>query len=302
MLVNRLGLVVAMSLSSGVWAGDFTNVPTRNTPGPATLVAGIQNPNADRLYIEAAFDGQTSAELITYLDPGTYGNFVPSLITYNAKSTTRPYPVVGTGTLSLLDFQVTRNIGLPVVDAGGDETGEFDLIGDLYDFVFRDSRDNSLVFGTRVVLGVSDEQLENVGNSELNFLYRYGFTGFSAAAAWMFLDNDLRLYEVGRTASFSYSSQAYDEDVIRMKSDISVSEGNPFSGLFLVKTDAQYYTLSDRGVGYYQAGEEGQAIVGNALSGFVPTNTPPVPEPTEYAMFLAGLGLVAAAARRRLRR
>ena len=303
MQLRNVVLATALSLSGfAAHAGDFTAVPTRTTPGPATLVSGVQNPSADRLYLEVRDTPDPSTgTIIPGMSFADAANLIPSSIDYNARATAVPRPVLATGTLTLLDYRVTNDITLPVVNSSGQPTGAEDKIGNLYDFVFRDSRDNKLVFGTRILLGQSLEQLGNVGNSELNFVYRYGFDGFDASAAWLFVDNDLRLYEVSRTESFSYTSQPYNEDVIRMKSDISVLEGNPFSGLYLIKTDAEYYTLDNIGVGYYQAGEEGQAVVGKTLAGFVPSSTPPVPEPSEYAMFLAGLGLIGQVARRRMR-
>lgn len=304
MQLRNIVLAAALSLAGfSAHAGDFTNVPTRGTPGPATLVAGVQNQNSDRLYLEvpdlvpSQVPGSPPIPGISFAD---VANLIPSTIYYNAKTTAPPRVVTGSGVLSLLDYRVTPDITLPVVNANGVPTGEEGAVGDLYDFVFRDSRDNKLVFGTRILLGVNSGQLANVGNSELNFVYRHGFEGYEAAAAWLFVANDLRLYEVGRTASVSFTSAPYNEDVIRMKSDISVLEGNPFSGLYLVKTDADAYTTEAIGVSYFQAGEEGQAIVGRSVAGFVPFTTP-VPEPSEYAMFLAGLGLIGLVARRRMR-
>lgn len=302
MQLRNIVLAAALSLAGfSAHAGDFTNVPTRATPGPATLVAGGQNQATDKLYLEVRDTFVSPGVIIPGLSFADAAKLIPSSIDYNARATAQPRQVIATGVLTLLDYRVTNDITLPVVGSNGQPTGAADKIGDLYDFVFRDSRDDKLVFGTRILLGQTEEQLGNVGNSELNFVYRYGFDGFDAAAAWLFIDNDLRLYEAARTDSFSFTSQPYNEDVIRLKSDISVLEGNPFSGLYLIKTDAEFYTLDDIGVGYYQAGEEGQAVVGNSLAGFVPSNTPPVPEPSEYAMFLAGLGLICLVARRRMR-
>jgi len=194
----------------------------------------------------------------------------------------------GTGTLTLLDWSVTRDVALlPGVPQA-----------DIFDFVYRDSSDGKLVFGTRYLNFVDN-------NQEANYLYRAGFTGYSAAAAWTFsTDYDLRLYQAGFTSSVSLSASSfpYDPDVVRQKGDFSVSEGNPWSGLFLVKTNAEYYTLGSKAIGYFQAGEEGQAVAGGFIGGFVASSTPPVtsvPEPETYGMMLAGLALMGFVARRR---
>lgn len=279
---HRLKLIpAALALALGATsalAGDFKTLAT----APANnvlLVVGANNPNTDKLYIEA-------------LDIDLLSPQVPSSIDYQAFVRTRGVNVpTGNGTLTLLDHRYTPD----VVFSNDLDTA----IGDLYDFVFRDSRDNKLVFGTRVLLGVTPDQEDD---SELNFLYRYGLTEgattFSAAAAWLFTsDADLRMYTAGRTASKSLTgAPLFDNDTVRFQSDINLSEGNPFSGLFLLKTDAPYYKIDDAAVGFFQAGEEGQPRVGNVYAGFAPSV---VPEPSTYALMAAGLGLAAWSMRRR---
>ena len=276
----RLKLIVA-ALAFGATAavaGDFqplATAPVNNVP----LVVGANNSNVDKLYLNA-------------LDITLQSPEVPGSIDYQAFKRVGSVNVpTGTGTLTLLDYRYTPDFVF------SNDPGT--PIGDLYDFVFRDSRDNSLVFGTRVRLGVTADQSDD---SELNFVYRYGLTEgsttFSAAAAWLFTgDSDLRAYTAGRTASNSLTGAPhYDNNTVRFQSDINLSEGNPYSGLFLVKTDARYYKLADRAVGFFQAGEEGQPKVGNTYAGFAPSA---VPEPSTYALMVAGLGVVAWSVRRR---
>ena len=277
MRLNSIFVATMFALgSASVQAGDFTNVPY-TTPN-ATVVSGANNTLADQLYINT-----TSA---TWL--AGYTNLIAETIHYTATG--------GNGTLSLLSYRENDDIEL-----AGNE------IGDLYDLVYRDSRDGKLVFGTRVLLEVEDEDEEHglvaipeedeEDEVELNFLYRAGFTNYATAVAWTFTgDNDLRLYNAARTASNELDGPfAADADLIRFQADISADEGNPFSGLYLVKTDATDYALSNSAIGYFQAGEEGQQITGQFIAGYVAA----VPEPETYALMLAGLGLIGFSARRR---
>lgn len=280
-----------MAAAGSAQAGDFFSLPTNLstlTPGNGGLINGATNPAADRLHL----DVESKKYLDGYDDDREWsddpelrgsGNVVATEIIYKAVS---GGITTATGTLTLLDWRVTT--GVPLLPDEPQAT--------IYDFVYRDSRDNALVFGTRYLNLVDN-------NQEVNFLYRYGFTGYSTAAAWTFLtDSDLRQYQAGATSSTSSSNLGlpYDPDTVRQRGDFSVSEGNPWSGLFLVKTDATAYTLGNKAIGYFQAGEEGQSPAGGFISGFVPTA--PVPEPETYALMLAGLGLIGLAARRRAQR
>lgn len=271
MKLEKLVLSTMLAAASvTAYAGNFVDLTTgvggALTVANGGLVAGVNNPNADRLFITTT----SSTFLAGYNDTravtaGGTGDVVPTSITYRAFS--NPGNItVNTGTLTLLDWRKTDNLEL-VPGFGPQIT--------VYDFVFRDSFDNKLVFGSRYLNRVAN-------NQEINFHYRNGFNGFSAATAWTFLTNsDLRLYEAGRTNDNTFSNSVpYNADAIRMKGDFSLTEDNPWSGLNLVKTNATYYTSSNDGLGYFQAGEEGQPRVGKTIAGFVPTNDGDVPLPT----------------------
>lgn len=189
--------------------------------------------------------------------------------------------------LSLLDSRVTE-FEAPI-------DGVLEEVGTVYDFVFRDTRDDMLVIGTRVILNNAvDGELNEF---EINFLYRNGFTGYSAAAAWTYAtDFDLRMYSAARSAAGLNQADVFDPDTVGMQSDINVSESNPSSGLYLIKTDAPNYTVAEGAIRMFQAGEEGQPPTNVFVSGFVAA---PVPEPSTYAMLLGGLGLLGVIARRR---
>lgn len=220
----------------------------------------------------------------TDFQSGGSGNVVPSSLTYRAFPAFDIDTELATGTLTLIDWRVTTGVDLAPGSAQAD----------VYDFVFRDSADNSLVFGTRYL------NRENNGD-EANFLYRYGFTGYSTSVAWTFLtDSDLRQYTAVKTDSTTGEGPFdYDADVVRQQGDFSVTEDNPWSGLYLVKTDATAYALG-KAIGFYQSGEEGQSPAGGFITGFIPTDiTTPVPEPESYAMLLVGLGVAGIVSRRR---
>jgi hypothetical protein len=286
--MKLLHIAAATVMASGSFtavAGDFLEL---NKAFPLRLT-GANNQNSDRYYLEAT-QIQVTQEFVD-IDERTIP-LVGSSIKYDAIATTGtiPRPVLGSGTLTLLDYRLNEDVML----AG-------QPIGDIYDFVFRDSRDNKLVFGTRVLLGLPGQQQ----NAELNNVFRYGFeedgTTFAAAAAWLYMSPyDLRLYSAARSDKGLLQTDVFDPDAVSFQSDINLSEGNPYSGLYLLKTDAMYYTMADKAIGYFQAGEEDQPVVKAFTGGFVPTNMAPVPEPTTYLMFLAGLGMVGLVARRRI--
>lgn len=304
------------AIAAPAQAGDFTSLLENTGPGPdlkwgtaddtdaigpgvdgilgtaddtTVKVSGANQPAGDKLYLQT--DNVVAS--------GGNAN-VPLSIDYSATEW-RTAAVGGTvprgtptasGTLSLIDYHVTTGITL------GSDT-----IGDAYDFVFRDSRDNALVFGTRFVLGQSASYADD---AELNFMYRYGFVEgdkvFDVKAAWLFYgDFDLRMYNASRSDVRSLTgTPLLDLNAVAFQADVNLSEGNPFSGMYLLKTDATDYKWMTDAIGYYQAGEEGQALLYSSIGGFAPT-VAAVPEPSEYAMFLAGLGLIGAVVRRRLR-
>lgn len=290
--VHVAAATVLMGASLGAAAGDFVEL---NKSFPLRLT-GANNQNTDRYFLEIPEPTQAVPTPIvitsSFVDVSDRDiPLIASSITYNARSTTGARPIIGGGTLTLLDYRLNEDVTL----AG-------QAIGDIYDFVYRDSRDDKLVFGTRVLLGLPGQQQ----NAELNNVFRYGFeengTVFDTATAWLYLsDYDLRLYSAARSDKGLLQMDVYDPDAVSFQSDINLSEGNPYSGLYLVKTNATYYTYADNAIGYFQAGEESQPVVKAFTGGFVPTNTAPIPEPSTYAMLLAGLGMIGVIARRRMR-
>lgn len=147
-------------------------------------------------------------------------------------------------------------------------------VGTLTDFVFRDTTDNALVFGVRLVLVPSVNGTANT--FEVNDFFRRGSAGFTARAAWSrALDSDLRMYAAVRTAvKFGQGTETFDPDIVKFQSDINVSEGNPTSGYFWLKSNAPTFKTIPNGLSVYQGGEEGQPLAEIVVPGFVPSAFP----------------------------
>ena len=158
-------------------------------------------------------------------------------------------------------------------------------VGVLTDAVYRDTTDNSLVLSMNVVL--DDELPQNVGDgpcpggpgcveneSEFNFLLRSGNTGFNVEAASAERRNgSLRLYNAARTTAKTLNGATPpDPDWLRFQTDVNVSELNPTSRYFFMKSDAECYEVGTDSIEANQAGEEGQPQVSVFLDGFVTTS------------------------------
>ncbi len=290
MKVKSLVIATLLAFSaSSVYAGNFVTLGKGDgatlTPANGGIRNGAQNPNADIYRLEVL----SSTFVPGYDDTSTTGDIVANSINYQTFDRVGQNNVpTGIGTLTLLDWRLHTGVDLSPGSAQAD----------IYDFVYRDSSDNKLVFATRYLNRVAN-------NEEANYLFRYNYTntaGYQPGVAWLFSsDNDLRMYQGALTTSLSLSNTApYVDGVVRQKGDFSVSEGNPWSGLFLVKSDAEYFFYSDniKAIGFAQAGEEGQSVVNGFIGGFV-ASAVPVPEPESYAMFIVGLGVIGGIARRR---
>ncbi|WP_047534507.1 PEP-CTERM sorting domain-containing protein [Methylotenera sp. N17] len=293
MKLKSIALAVALITSAAsASAGNFVSLTDGVggvlTTGNGGILNGANSP-ADRFYIEtvsatylAGYDPIVrDIDTFEYISGNAAGEVVATAINYRTYTGTN---TTGTGTLTLLDWRVTTGVDLAPGSAQAD----------IFDFVYRDSADNSLVFATRYLNVVNN-------NEEANYLYRYNAStgGVSPSVAWTFAtDYDLRMYQAAQTSDYTYNGTvALDETAVRQKGDFSVSEGNPWSGLFFVKTNATNYALGDKAIGFFQAGEEGQSVVGGYIGGYVAVTA--VPEPESYAMMLAGLGVMGAVARRR---
>lgn len=147
-------------------------------------------------------------------------------------------------------------------------------VGTLHDFVYRDTADNRLVFGLRLVLA---QAVNGAANTfEVNDFYRRGNAGFTATASWSRAsDADLRMYAAVRSATkFGQGVELFDPDVVKFQSDVNTSEGNPRSGYFWLKSNAPTFKTVSNGLAVYQGGEEGQPQREVVMPGFVPSSQP----------------------------
>lgn len=177
-----------------------------------------------------------------------------------------------------------------------------DTVGSVLDQVWKDNTTGQLSFFTRIVM--------DTAGYEVNDIVRSGFTGFSTDITWFresgsnLASQGFRLKSAGHTDSIGVASDVYKSDFINLRSDISVEEGKPTSGWYVIKTDATAFATltgtSATGYGMFlrSTGEDVGAPASLYISAFAPTTALPVPEPENFALMSLGLGMIAAVARR----
>lgn len=271
MKLKKIALATILACcTTSLYAGNFVTLGVGTVVNGTQVLNGAngglrngnQNPASDIYNI--INNGGTYLSgydpLVLDLDTGAY---VRGNVNGDVVATSLNYQTTGasasTGTFTLLDWRVTRGTTLAVAGQA-----------DVFDFVYQDSADGSLVFATRYL-----NRLDN--SQEANYLYRSNYSttpGYRPGVAWMFAtDYDLRMYQGALTSDYSFNNQvAYTDGIVRQKGDFSVSEGNPWSGLFLVKTDAKAFTIKAGSIGFTQAGEEGQSVASSSIAGFAATN------------------------------
>ncbi|MCB5188090.1 PEP-CTERM sorting domain-containing protein [Methylobacillus caricis] len=195
-------------------------------------------------------------------------------------------------------------------------------VGNFIDTVWIDATTNQLIIGSYFQL-LPNYPTGNIhgggGISEINSIVRTGFSDVDTiSAAWYFADGiysgaegGYRLRDPSRSgyqASYNdaaAASGAYlDLDKVAIRTDVSIGEDNPNSGIYFLSVDASQYTyeFGSNAIGIIQGastnegGRVGQEIW---LSGFRVAEVAAVPEPSEYALMLIGLGMMGFVARRR---
>lgn len=146
-------------------------------------------------------------------------------------------------------------------------------VGTVTDSVFTDTTDGALVLSMRIDLvpTLPEGGGQVVNESEFNYALRSGNEDFTVqAASSERREGGLRLYNVARTsAKVLGGATPYDPDVVRFQTDVNVSELNPTSRYFHLKTSAECYVEESNAIELNQAGEEGQPNVSIFTTGFV---------------------------------
>jgi hypothetical protein len=185
-------------------------------------------------------------------------------------------------------------------------------VGSFIDTVWLDSATNSYILGSYF-------QLDNNTNgiTEINSIVRSGFADVaSVSAAWTFAsgvysgaEDGYRLRDPARSdyvpgvynATTAANGGYLDLDKIAIRTDVSIGEDNPNSGLYLLSVSADNfkYSVVSNAVHIVQGAstsEGGRIRQDMFLSGFAVTM---VPEAETYAMMMAGLALIGTIVRRR---
>lgn len=175
-------------------------------------------------------------------------------------------PVIQNG---VYNFLSTLSL-ISKVDTNFASTTDALFAGTFSDYVFMDTTTNSVVIGSRLYFGPVNGQ-RNL--SEANDIFRYGYDGFSVEASWTRLSSsDLRAYSVAMSnVGLKQGADVYNSNVVDFRTDVNASEGNPQSGLYLIRTNATAFKVIDNAIKIRQGGEEGQSVLSVSLSGYAPT-------------------------------
>ncbi|WP_235272866.1 PEP-CTERM sorting domain-containing protein [Methylophilus sp. Q8] len=185
------------------------------------------------------------------------------------------------------------------------------VVGSFIDTVWYESDTNSYIIGSYFKL------LNNTnGITEINSVVRTGLSDVDTlSAAWTsgsavygsgttgyrLRDPARSDYVASYVAGTAQTGAYQDLDKVAIRTDVSIGENNPNSGLYLLKFSAEglTYQWTDNAVRIVQgasANEGGRQFAEMWIAGYTVTQ---VPEAETYAMFMAGLGLMGAVVRRR---
>jgi hypothetical protein len=186
------------------------------------------------------------------------------------------------------------------------------VVGQFVDSVWYEGSTNSYIIGTYFQLTNDD-----FGITEINSIVRAGFADYtgSLSAAWTYAsdiyagaEDGYRLRDPSRSdyvptyvAATANAGGYFNADKVAIRTDVSMGEDNPNSGLYLIKFSANNaiveWTANAVHIVQGASSSEGGRIRQDMfLSGFAVTT---VPEAETYAMMMAGLALIGTIARRR---
>lgn len=278
--------VVATAMAPAAFAGGFVELPNGALGTAAPCLNSVRCNGVNNVAVDPF-----------YIAPGAITGTTTVTVGVGGAATTRTVNIHDFPTqFTLLDSRVTS---FSITSTGGPYAGTF------FDYVFVDTTTDTLVFGSR---------LEMIGLSEANDIFRRGFADYETEVAWTRIyssssGNDLRLYSAARSevglkggADPLPGTANYSNDVVDLRSDVNQAERNPFSGLYLIRTDATLangYSFVADAAAIRQAGEEGQAVLTLNFQAFAPNPIAAVPEPATYAMLASGLLLIGVHVRRR---
>jgi hypothetical protein len=197
-------------------------------------------------------------------------------------------------------------------------------VGTLYDRVYYNGSTGESLFALRLDMNGNQWDPPSTETFEVNDVFRSGFSSVTSIQAGYARDNPADEYSwaIGRTdeglneGTGSGGAPVYDTDWVRWWTDVNVDDPDGSSpgtsAWFVMKfadEDVVDFDVGTNAIRIWQGGEEGQEEYEIFMNGYVPVFASarsamalaPVPEPSEYAMLLAGLGLVGVMARRRMR-
>lgn len=196
-------------------------------------------------------------------------------------------------------------------------------VGTLYDRMYYNGSTGESLFAIQLDMNGNQWDPSSTETFEVNDVFRSGFSSVASIQAGYARANPADEYSwaIGRTdeglneGTGSGGLPVYDTNWVRWWTDVNVDDPDGSSpgtsAWFLMRFSDEIVDVAEEegAIRIWQGGEEGQEEYEIFMNGYVPVFASarsamalaPVPEPSEYAMLLAGLGLVGVMARRRMR-
>lgn len=212
----------------------------------------------------------------------------------------------------------TRSVNITARNQIGNTFGQTVTIGSIQERVYRQGTSTNFIFASKLNLTNIDWDTLTPGvqTFEVNDIQRAGFLNRGASVAFFMSGNsDETLWQAARTnvglnwVAGDPANPGNPLNYIDFRTDLNggidddgSSKNN--SAWSFIKVQASGFAVQNSVYRLWEGGEEGQKHwASNLISGYAPTGTvfatPPVPEPSEYAMMIAGLGMLAFVVRRR---